>query len=152
MHGNWNIKWCHIYHSEFVRQRMRLVGAYDVYGRGGNYIQILERRERKMSFWRPGRIWHLKGSWRSRMVRCGLAHDIDWCLAFVNTVVKFRVPKMRRIFWMAEELSAYQEGLCSMELSSYWIHVKIKFNIFFHVISRLQHQVWQRGKNKSLVE
>ena len=32
------------------------------------------------------------------LVRCGLAHDSEWCLAFVNTVVNIRVPKMRRIF------------------------------------------------------
>jgi hypothetical protein len=53
---------------------------------------------------------------------------------------------------MAEELSAYQEGFCSMELSSYRIHVKIKSNVLFHDVSRLQHQVWQRVTNKAAME
>jgi hypothetical protein len=53
---------------------------------------------------------------------------------------------------MAEEVSAYQEGLRSMKLPSYRIHVKIKANALFHVVSRLQHQVWQRVTNKTAVE
>jgi len=53
---------------------------------------------------------------------------------------------------MAKELSAYQEELCSVELSSYRIHVKIKSNIFFHAVSRLRHQVRKRATKKTTVE
>ena len=39
-----------------------------------------------------------------------------------------------------------------MELPCYRIHVKIKANELFHVVSRLQHQVWQRVTNRTPVE
>ena len=47
-----------------------------------------------------------------------LAHDRHKGGARVNTVIKRRVPQVREISWLVEELSASQEGLCSMEIFS----------------------------------
>ena len=40
-------------------------------------------------------------------------------MTLVNTVINFGFPKIRKIFRLAAELLASQEGLCSMELISY---------------------------------
>jgi len=48
-----------------------------------------------------------------------LAQDRNRRQAFVNTVMKLRVHKMRGIFRPAEEMLVCQEGLCPMEFFSW---------------------------------
>jgi hypothetical protein len=44
--------------------------------------------------------------------------------AVMNTVMNFRFHKMRGISWIAEELSASQEWLCSIMLVTLFEHSK----------------------------
>jgi hypothetical protein len=48
-----------------------------------------------------------------------LAQDRNRRLALVNAVINLRVPKMQGISWVAEYVSASQEGLCSKKLVGY---------------------------------
>jgi len=60
------------------------------------------------------------------MVWIDLVDDKDKWRALVNAVMNFGFHKMRRIFWLAENQLASQEGLCSTELVMYahtsWYH------------------------------
>jgi hypothetical protein len=65
-----------------------------------------------------------------------LAQDRDKCLAVVNTVRTFGFHKMRGISWVAWDVLASQEGLCSMELLSYYFYYSLQvteFNFFASV-------------------
>jgi hypothetical protein len=45
-----------------------------------------------------------------------LAHDRDRWRAVVNVVMNLGVHKMRGVSWLAEDLLASEQGLCSLEL------------------------------------
>jgi hypothetical protein len=51
-----------------------------------------------------------------------LAQYRDQWQAFENTVMNIQVPLKMEISWLAEQLLASQEGLCSMELVN-WVHL-----------------------------
>ena len=65
------------------------------------------------------------------MDRINLAQDTDRCRGVVNVEMNFGFHNMRGISWLAEELSASQEGICPIELVSYYFvfHFSLWTNI-----------------------
>jgi len=63
-----------------------------------------------------GCLFGLQKEYWGGMDWINLAQDRDRWRTFMNAVINLSVQQMRGILWLAEELSASQEGLCSMKL------------------------------------
>ena len=102
-------------------RKMRWAGHVVCMRARSSYRVLVEKPEGRRPLWRRRRRWEdnikmdlREVEWRD-MGWIGLAQNRDgW--ASVNAVVDVRFPCNAGICWLAENLTASQEGLCSVEL------------------------------------
>jgi hypothetical protein len=66
-------------------------------------------------------LWEVRWRGEGGIDWIDLVHDRDMWRALVYTMMNFGFHKMRGISWVAQDILACQEGLCSVELVSYWM-------------------------------
>ena len=98
---------------------VELVVASGTYGdRRRAYRVLVEKPEGKRPVARPRPKW--ERNCKIKIPETGW-DSVDWIHStVVKTVMNPRVLQILGIFWLDEELSASQEGLCSMEFVTRW--------------------------------